>query len=77
MNKNKLDKANIRFNKSDDNNVNSGVSNIAMSVMYNMYGITDDMIEEKKTINDSDANKNTVSVLEFDMATMYDMLKNK
>jgi hypothetical protein len=55
----------------------SGVSNIEMAVMCNMYGITDDMLGERKSINESDNIKDTVSVSGYDMADMYDLLKNK
>ena len=65
------------YNESDSNKDTSGISNIDMAVMYNMYGISDDMLDERKLINESQANKNTVSVSGYDMADMYDLLKNK
>lgn len=77
MNKKKLDERNTKFNELYENIGTSGVSNIDLAVMYNTYGITDEMLEERKLINKSDTNKGIVSVSGYDMADMYDLLKNK
>lgn len=77
MNKKKLEERKTKFNELYENTGTSGVSNIDLAVMYNMYGFTDEMLEERKLINDSDTNKDIVSVSGYDMADMYDLLKNK
>ena len=81
MNENKLG-TNITTNELDSDKGSSGVSNIEMAVMYNMYNMLSDIndvdLEEKRKLNNVSAiNKDTVRALNVDMASMYDMLKNK
>jgi len=82
MDKNKLGKAKKSVNELDANKFSSGVSNTQMSIMYNLSNRTTDIndvaLEEKEKLDDKKVeSKRTVSVLNDDMASMYNMLRNK
>jgi len=82
MNKNKLGKTKNSINELDANKGSGGASNTQMSIMYNLSNKTTDIndvaLEEKEKLDDKTvASKENVNVLNDNMASMYNMLKNK
>lgn len=75
MIKNKLKKAKISINEYKGN---SGVSDTEMANMYEIPNMTSDItnvaLEEKDKLS---SDNGTVRILNDNMASMYDMLKNK
>lgn len=82
MIKNKFEKERNSINELDTNKVRSDIYDVEMASMYDLPEMTSDItdvtLEEKKKLNNkSVANKGAVSILNDNMASMYDMLKNK
>jgi len=82
MDKNKLGKAKVSINKLDANKSSSGVSDTEMSVMYNLSNMTYDIENDplggkSKSKNKLADNQVPIKASNSDMASMYDMLKNK
>ena len=71
---NKLGKTKESIN---EYNGSSGVSDTEMASIYDIPNITSDISDEKEDVNNKlIENKGTVRILNDNMASMYNMLKN-